>query len=83
MKRRRCCGPWYARRPPHFREDCMAAHELRGSDGGVVFWRVPSAKAVASSLLGVRGSPGAGDQVLSTNEALVDTRRVRSFEFRL
>ena len=34
-----------------------------------------TAKAVASSLLGVRGSPGAGDQVPSTNEVLVDTRR--------
>ena len=34
-----------------------------------------TAKAVASSLLGVRGSPGAGDQVLSTNEVLVDSRR--------
>ena len=41
MKRRRCCGPCHARRPLHFREGCTAAHKLRGSDGGVVFWRVP------------------------------------------
>ena len=34
------------------------------------FWPVSTAKLVASSLLGVRGSPGAGDQVLSVNEVL-------------
>ena len=31
-----------------------------------------TAKSVASSLLGVRGSPGAGDQVPSVNEVLAE-----------
>ena len=47
----------------------MEAHELRGSDGGAC------STTVTSSLLGVRGSPGAGDQVPSTNEVLLDTKR--------
>ena len=33
-----------------------------------------TAKSVASSLLGVRGSPGAGDQVPSVNEVLAEAR---------
>ena len=48
------------RRPLHFREGCMAAHEQRGSDVGAVL-ACSTAEAVASSLLGLRGSPGVGD----------------------